>query len=499
MVLELFGEHGDPARPRAVAAQRARPAVRCLRTRRWTNSACSTASCCGSGRTAPPPPPPVFDDPVDALAALTADPTRCPPAGDGPRSSLAGVVSRPLRCSLGGAGDGPAPYAWRRGRARRARGRPRRSAGPHSSAAARRARRIRRQRGRRCYRALWRCRRPPRPAGSPLPGHPARPGCCCGRGGRRDGCRARTGRRAHGSVRADRHRPDRRADRRGRRRRACGSTCPRTAIAAAHRRGRAPSAVPLLPAGRAAPGRAAPARSSPPTPPSSSPPTRARTCCHPPSWPSAPPRPRRTSPGCPAAAPWSRPWPHRSRPRPGGAAGRARCSLRSSRRCCSCAPAGSPTRRRRAHTSLAGAATATVWSRRRALATGAGRPAGGCARPARGRGGGRRSRSAGPPDVASPVVRRAVDITRRRAHRRRGPAGPRRRGCLRPGPRAVSGVAAVVALVALLAPGARARCALRAVRGLRRPSPSAPDPALPSGCACPRRTPWPPDAASGSP
>ena len=73
MLMELLGEQGGPARPvpwRLTGPTGGGP----RRAPRWTSSAFSTASCCGSARRPRLRRRPVFDDPVDALAALTAPP-----------------------------------------------------------------------------------------------------------------------------------------------------------------------------------------------------------------------------------------------------------------------------------------------------------------------------------------------------------------------------------------------------------------------------------------
>jgi type VII secretion integral membrane protein EccD len=109
MLMELFGRHGDPARPEPWRLTGATGGV-LPPDATLDELGVVDGELLRLGPTAPPPPRVVFDDPVDALAALTAsdaEPARQRRAA----VVLAGVVPA-AALVLGGAGDGPAPYAW---------------------------------------------------------------------------------------------------------------------------------------------------------------------------------------------------------------------------------------------------------------------------------------------------------------------------------------------------------------------------------------------------
>ncbi|MDT0348652.1 type VII secretion integral membrane protein EccD [Pseudonocardia charpentierae] len=109
MLMELFGRHGDSARPEPWRLTGATGGV-LPPDATLDELGVVDGELLRLGPMAPPPPPVVFDDPVDALAALTAsdaEPARQRRAA----VVLAGVVPA-AALVLGGAGDGPAPYAW---------------------------------------------------------------------------------------------------------------------------------------------------------------------------------------------------------------------------------------------------------------------------------------------------------------------------------------------------------------------------------------------------
>ena len=73
MLMELLGEQGDPARP--VPWRLTGPTGGALAPNATLDDlGVVDGELLRLGPAAPPPPPPVFDDPVDALAALTAPP-----------------------------------------------------------------------------------------------------------------------------------------------------------------------------------------------------------------------------------------------------------------------------------------------------------------------------------------------------------------------------------------------------------------------------------------
>jgi type VII secretion integral membrane protein EccD len=109
MLMELFGRHGDPARPEPWRLTAATGGV-LPPDATLDELGVVDGELLRLGPMAPPPPPVVFDDPVDALAALTAS-DAVPARRRRAAVVLAGVVPA-AALVLGGAGDGPAPYAW---------------------------------------------------------------------------------------------------------------------------------------------------------------------------------------------------------------------------------------------------------------------------------------------------------------------------------------------------------------------------------------------------
>ena len=109
MLMELFGRHGDPARPEpwrltGVTGGVLPPGAT------LHELGVVDGELLRLGPMAPSPPPVMFDDPVDALAALTA-PDAEPARQRRAAVVLAGVVPA-AALVLAGAGDGPTPYAW---------------------------------------------------------------------------------------------------------------------------------------------------------------------------------------------------------------------------------------------------------------------------------------------------------------------------------------------------------------------------------------------------
>ncbi len=107
MLMELLGEQGDPARPvpwRLTGPTGGAPAPGAT----LDDIGVLDGELLRLGPAAPPPPAPVFDDPVDALAALTALPAEARRPG---RRVIVPAVAVPIGALLL-AGAGPTGYAW---------------------------------------------------------------------------------------------------------------------------------------------------------------------------------------------------------------------------------------------------------------------------------------------------------------------------------------------------------------------------------------------------
>jgi type VII secretion integral membrane protein EccD len=107
MLMELLNEQGDPARPvpwRLTGPTGGAPAPGAT----LDDIGVLDGELLRLGPAAPPPPAPVFDDPVDALAALTAPPAEARRPG---RRVIVPAVAVPVATLLL-AGAGPTGYAW---------------------------------------------------------------------------------------------------------------------------------------------------------------------------------------------------------------------------------------------------------------------------------------------------------------------------------------------------------------------------------------------------
>jgi len=110
MLMELLGEQGDPARPvpwRLTGPTGGAPAPGAT----LDDIGVLDGELLRLGPAAPPPPAPVFDDPVDALAALTAPPAEARRPGRPGRRMIVPAVAVPVGALLL-AGAGPTGYAW---------------------------------------------------------------------------------------------------------------------------------------------------------------------------------------------------------------------------------------------------------------------------------------------------------------------------------------------------------------------------------------------------
>ncbi len=110
MLMELLGEQGDPARP--VPWRLTGPIGGALASNATLDDlGVVDGELLRLGPAAPPPPPPVFDDPVDALAALTAPPVDAGRPGRLRVPVIVPAVAVPIGALLL-AGAGPTGYAW---------------------------------------------------------------------------------------------------------------------------------------------------------------------------------------------------------------------------------------------------------------------------------------------------------------------------------------------------------------------------------------------------
>lgn len=110
MLMELLGEQGDPARP--VPWRLTGPIGGALAPNATLDDlGVVDGELLRLGPAAPPPPPPVFDDPVDALAALTAPPAEAGRPGRLGVPVIVPAVAVPIGALLL-AGAGPTGYAW---------------------------------------------------------------------------------------------------------------------------------------------------------------------------------------------------------------------------------------------------------------------------------------------------------------------------------------------------------------------------------------------------